>query len=373
MSGPRSHVCEECSKAYTRKDHLKGHMRVHTGERPYECTECDAAFAYQQVLANHMKLHTGEKSYKCTECDRSFSFSHHLDYHLRTHTGEKPYKCTDCDGAFASQVNLTVHMRIHTGEKPYKCPECNATFSQSGSLTEHMKIHTGTRIYKCTICESTFTHKHTLVNHIRTHTGEKPYKCTECDYSAAIKSNTKEHFRRMHTLEGLKIRNNEEAKIETLFNEKYPQAFIREHRIDHKCLKMLNSHSRIDFLFPNHGKVHVAFEVDEYQHREYSQVCETSRMNNIVSSLRLGGDETPIVFVRYNPHSFKVDGATKRTARDERYTKVCELLDKIKAMEHGEHIHVFYMFYDTVSELPVVLTDPEYFDAVKEWFAGNIV
>ena len=373
MSGHRPHVCEECSKAYTRKDHLKGHMRTHTGDRPYKCSECDLTFAYQYVLNNHMRSHTGERPFKCTECDKKFAFRHHLDDHIRIHTGERPFKCNECNSAFAVQVNLTNHTRMHIGEKPYKCTECDAAFTQSGSLVSHMKIHTGTRIHKCTICEAAFTHKHTLVNHIKTHTGEKPYKCTECDYSAAVESNTKAHFRRMHTLEGFEHRKNEEAKIESLFNERYPQAFIREHRIDHNCLKMLNSHSRIDFLFPNHGKVHVAFEVDEYQHREYSQVCETSRMNNIVSSLRLGGDETPVVFIRYNPHSFKVDGATKRTARAERYTKVCELLDKIKVTEHGEHIHVFYMFYDTVSELPVVLTDPEYFDAVKEWFAGNIV
>jgi hypothetical protein len=96
-------------------------------------------------------------------------------------------------------------------------------------------------------------------------------------------------------------------------------------------------------------------------------------MNNIVSSLRLGGDETPVVFIRYNPHSFKVDGTSKRTARIERHTKICELLDRIKTTEPEDQIRVLYMYYDTVSERPVVLTDPEYFDAVKEWFACNIV
>lgn len=369
----KPHACPECDKTYTRKDHLKGHMRTHTGDRPYKCTECDSTFAYNHVLKNHMRSHTGERPYKCTECDKSFAYRNGLDDHSRLHTGEKPYKCTECDAAFAVQVNLTNHMRIHTGEKPYKCTECDAAFTQSGALVSHMKIHRGERSYKCNICESAFTHKHTLVNHIRTHTGEKPYKCTECDYSASIESNTKDHFRRMHTLEGLERRKNEEAKIETLFKEKYPQAFIREHRIEHTCLKMINSHSRIDFLFPNHGNVHIAFEVDEYQHREYSQICETSRMNNIVSSLRLGGDDTPVVFVRYNPHSFKVDGTSKRTARIERHTKICELLDSIKIIEPANQIQVFYMFYDTISERPVVMTDPEYFDAVKEWFAGNIV
>ena len=30
----------DCSKQFARKEHLKRHMRVHTGEHPYPCTEC---------------------------------------------------------------------------------------------------------------------------------------------------------------------------------------------------------------------------------------------------------------------------------------------------------------------------------------------
>lgn len=369
----KPHACPECDKTYTRKDHLKGHMRTHTGDRPYKCSECDSTFAYQHVLNNHMRSHTGERPFECTECDKNFAFRHHLDDHIRIHTGERPFKCNECNAAFAVQVNLTNHTRIHIGEKPHKCTECDAAYSTRNALKGHMRSHTGERPHKCTLCDTAFSYKHTLINHMRTHTGERPFKCTECDYSAAIESNTKDHFRRMHTLEAITRRKVEESKIEKLLNEKYPETFVREYRTDHKCLTATNNHSRVDFLFPNYGKFHVVVEVDEYQHAYYSQICETSRMNNIVASWSLSGNSMPIIFIRYNPHAFKVDGKTKRTQMAERHKKLMDLMDIIKTMEPSRDVQVYYMFYDTDEGIPVVLSDPDYYDEVKPWFAESIV
>lgn len=340
----KPHACPECDNSYTRKDHLKGHMRTHTGDRPYKCQECDSTFAYNYVLKNHVRSHTGERPYKCTECDKSFHLRQHLDGHIRVHTGERPFKCDDCDATFTIRANLTNHMRIHTGEKPYKCTECEAAFTQQGALKGHMRIHTGERPFKCTDCEATFTHKHTLKRHLETHTQE---------YIARRKV--------------------EESKIEKLFSEKYPETFVREYRTEHACLTGTNNHSRIDFLFPNYGKFHVAVEVDEYQHAYYSQICETSRMNNIVSAWCLSGNSVPVIFIRYNPHGFKVDGKTKRTQMAERHRKLIQLLDRIKTMEPVSDVQVFYMFYDCEAEIPTVLSDPDYHDAVKPWFAESIV
>lgn len=36
--------CTVCSKKFTRKAHLKRHLRIHEPEKPYKCPHCDYRF-----------------------------------------------------------------------------------------------------------------------------------------------------------------------------------------------------------------------------------------------------------------------------------------------------------------------------------------
>ncbi len=61
--------------SFTRKGHLRAHVRVHTGKKPFDGSFCTKSFACSGHLKRHVKVHTGEKPYKCPHC---------AEFHIRT-------------------------------------------------------------------------------------------------------------------------------------------------------------------------------------------------------------------------------------------------------------------------------------------------
>ena len=102
----------------------------------------------------------------------------------------------------------------------------------------------------------------------------------------------------------------------------------------------------------------IVLECDEFQHAPpaYDPSCDVRRDFDICASVALGSAQK-LVFLRYNPDPFKVDGTTRIVAKK---TRLEALVDLVRSWNADPAPHLlfarFFLFYDQTSQshLPCV-------------------
>jgi uncharacterized Zn-finger protein len=397
-SGEKPYLCGDCHKRFTTSGNLRDHKRIHSGEKPFECIVCDQTFGRSDHLRSHERTHSGEKPFECEQCGQTFTQSNHLLKHKRTHSGEKPFTCEQCGKIFSRGDALRAHERTHSGEKPFECVVCGHTFAQSGDLVKHQRTHSGEKPYRCEECGKTFARSGQLRTHERTHSGKKPFACRHCDRTFSQSGHRRGH-ERMHDRpsefpcdfqdflpvkydgEGIPCGLNFPSAVslgfhirerhdkEHVFNmpaemavrEALTQTFGEGMQHDWKnylalgsCESVGSRSYRFDFRTPSPPgfEMLVVTEVDEFQHRRYA--CDLKRMLHAYQVLLLEFQDTPIVFVRWNPDPRKIGAVYFNVPFDERVKQLTRVLQNEAVFENGkkmsdlvrEGLNVIYMYYD---------------------------
>ncbi|KAG4078476.1 hypothetical protein HA402_009188 [Bradysia odoriphaga] len=166
----KTHLCSFCGKSYPGSNHLKIHLRIHTGERPFKCQYCDKTFAIKKTWQDHTYSHTGEKPYCCPveNCGKRFTHSTGVRQHMQCcHSSEKQFQCPHCDKKCSKKTHLEDHIRSHTGERPYECKYCGIRFRLTSTLRIHHRTHTGERPFVCKVCNRGFIKSYGLKQHLK--------------------------------------------------------------------------------------------------------------------------------------------------------------------------------------------------------------
>ncbi|KAG8446570.1 hypothetical protein GDO86_014138 [Hymenochirus boettgeri] len=81
--------CPDCTFIATSWPEVRNHMSVHSDRRPHRCDQCSFACRNKRDLSRHAMIHTNHRPHSCHLCGQRFTRKAHLKFHIkRLHQGK---------------------------------------------------------------------------------------------------------------------------------------------------------------------------------------------------------------------------------------------------------------------------------------------
>lgn len=384
--------CNLCDYKTKNKSHIKRHKSVNHNidVKWFHCDikDCDYKTKTNSQLKLHkLRIHTEIFDFHCDKCIYKAKTNGELNRHKAYIHNENIiwYECNKCEEKFKCNVDLRRHKaNIHNINVTwYECDLCDYKCKSQGNLDIHKaNIHNiNVTWYVCDLCDYICKNKSSLNLHkIHIHNINVTwYKCPNenCDHRTKTKSALNKHFKSLHSLQAQLRHKREEQRIARLLDANNIP-YKREERVNFSCFDSGKRYACIDFTI--FTKSHLTLlEVDENQHKfgEYTVACDMKRMSHIITALRCQSEfeNVPIVFIRYNPNTYRVNEIIKKKSKKVREK---ELLEFINTYIPSQDTDINYMFYDCQefkdgSVTPKVLTNQNYDDIMINLVSYSLI
>lgn len=231
------HECPVCRKKLGRKQELKRHMLLHTGEKPFSCPVCDKRFIQKSNLKSHIVTHldsvdtiirfqkpmeasrgemegdewgSGEGELgsdpqnkltdNLSDSDDDEDWAQMMEPSASGSSQQMQTGDDDPDGSSLERISLLLHQALNESKargKPteFQCPMCDKIFGRMENLRRHLLVHTGEKAFSCPVCNKQFTLKQHLKLHMVLHTRDQQFACAVCSKTFIRKDNLRSHMR----------------------------------------------------------------------------------------------------------------------------------------------------------------------------------
>ncbi len=109
-----TYTCKQCRQTFTTQTGLQNHIYVRhkeVGSKPFPCNSCSKAFLHASTLLRHQKEeHMGIYRHVCQVCSKGFTNKSDLKGHLVSHGGQQDYHCQLCQRSFTYKKVYKAHL-----------------------------------------------------------------------------------------------------------------------------------------------------------------------------------------------------------------------------------------------------------------------